>query len=298
MDGSTGWFESTSSYSTPGAFTLLAWFKAGSGASGTIFSLSNSEFDSGATASDLNLWIDPSGRLVWGVDTLDAQAVETPIEVTSANPVNDGTWHLAAATYSGVSSTLYVDGASQGSAQAGSAIATESGWFPSIGWGPEGSTGWADPPSSAFLGGSLAMVSLSPAALTAAQVAGLAGAASAGAYESALSSDAQPTDNWEMADSGTEAYTRAIPVIGGGTTLPCQRVEVTVEEVQGGATSCAVPAGAGPARPCRRPRCSRRWRRPPRSIRRRRRNRCSSPSTLPSPGCHRRAWPGSICCPA
>ena len=31
FDGSDGWFESTASYSTPAAFTLLAWFKAGTG---------------------------------------------------------------------------------------------------------------------------------------------------------------------------------------------------------------------------------------------------------------------------
>jgi hypothetical protein len=89
------------------------------------------------------------------------------------------------------------------------------------------------------------MVSLSPAALTAPQVSALAAAASAGDYESALSSDAAPTDNWEMADSGTQAYTGAVPISGGGSTLPCQRVEVTVEQVQGATTSCAVPAGAG-----------------------------------------------------
>ena len=69
LDGSTGWFESTAAYSTPGSFTLLAWFKAAPGASGTIFSLSSSQFDSGSPDSDLNLWIDGSGKLVWGIVT-------------------------------------------------------------------------------------------------------------------------------------------------------------------------------------------------------------------------------------
>jgi hypothetical protein len=89
------------------------------------------------------------------------------------------------------------------------------------------------------------MVSLSPSAASAAQIAALAGSASTSAYEGALSSDAPPTENWEMADSGTQAYTGAVAVSGGGTTMPCQRVEATVEEVTAATTSCVLPAGPG-----------------------------------------------------
>ena len=48
-----------------------------------------------------------------------------------------------------------------------------------------------------------------------------------------------------MADSGTQAYTGAVPISGGGTTLPCQRVEVTVEQVQGATTQSLLAAGLG-----------------------------------------------------
>ena len=89
------------------------------------------------------------------------------------------------------------------------------------------------------------MVSVSPSAASGAQIAALAGSASTAAYESALSSDAPPTENWEMADSGTQAYTGAVAVSGGGTTLPCQRVEATVQEAEAGTTSCVLPAGPG-----------------------------------------------------
>ena len=115
LNGSTGWFESTSPYSTPGSFTLLAWFKAAPGASGTIFSLSSSQFDTGSPTSDLDLWIDGSGKLVWGVVTLSALGAQVPSEVTSTGTVTDGAWHLAAATFAGLSSTLYLDGAAEGS---------------------------------------------------------------------------------------------------------------------------------------------------------------------------------------
>lgn len=246
FDGSTGWFESTSSYAMPAAMTLLVWFEAAPGASGTIFSLSDSQFDASASASDLNLWIDASGHLVWGIDTLDAQGAQQASEVTSTAAVTDGGWHLAAATYGGTTSTLTLDGATQGTTPAGgTGLASFSGWYPSIGWGPEGSTGWADPPPSAFFGGTLSLVSLSPSAASAAQVAALAAAPSPSAYEGALSSDAPTTENWEMADSGTQAYTGAVAVSGGGTTAPCQRVEVTVQEQQGATDTCAAPAAPG-----------------------------------------------------
>jgi hypothetical protein len=222
----------------------LAWFKASSGATGTIFSLSNSQFDTGATSSDLNLWVNASGKLVWGIVTLGALGVNVDSEVTSTGAVTNGSWHLAAATFSGLTSTLYLDGTSQGSALAVTGILGYTG-YASIGWGPEGSTGWSGPPTSAFFGGSLALVSLSPSAATGAQISTLAGEASTSAYETALSSDAPPAENWEMADSGTQAYTGTVNVSGGGTTTPCQRVEVTVQQVQSATTSCAVPAGAG-----------------------------------------------------
>ena len=89
------------------------------------------------------------------------------------------------------------------------------------------------------------MVSLSPSAASAPQLSALASSASVPAYESALSSDVAPTENWEMADTGTLAYTGAVAVSGGGTTTPCQRVEATVQEVEAGTTSCGLPAGPG-----------------------------------------------------
>jgi Concanavalin A-like lectin/glucanases superfamily len=245
LDGSNGWFESTAPYSTPGSFTVLAWFKAAPGASGTIFSLSSSQFDTGSPASDLDLWVDGSGQLVWGVVTLTALGDPLPSETTSTGTVTDGSWHLAAATFSGLSSTLYLDGTVQGTVPALSGVASETGWYPAIGWGPEGAPTWLDGPPSGFFAGTLAMVSLSPSAATGAQVSALAASGSTAAYESALSSDAPPTENWEMADSGTQAFTGAVAVSSGGTTVPCQRVEAAVQEVEAGTTSCVLPAGPG-----------------------------------------------------
>ena len=244
FDGSSGWFESTSSYTAPGSFTLLIWFKAGSGSTGTIFSVSNSQFDTGATSSDLNLWVNGAGKLVWGVVTLGVLGVQVKSEVTSSSAVTDGAWHLAAATYSGLSSTLYLDGASQGNVLAVTGLGSFTG-YPSIGWGPEGATGWSGAPTGAYFAGSLSLVSLSPSAASASNISTLAGETTVAGYETALATDAPPSENWEMADSGSAPFTGAVNVSGGGSATPCQRVEVTVQELQGGTTRCAAPAGPG-----------------------------------------------------
>ena len=52
-----------------------------------------------------------------------------------------------------------------------------------------------------------------------------------------------------MADSGSAPFTGAVNVSGGGSATPCQRVEVTVQELQGGTTRCAAPAGPGACPP-------------------------------------------------
>jgi hypothetical protein len=89
------------------------------------------------------------------------------------------------------------------------------------------------------------MLSLSPSAASAANISTMAGATTVADYESALAAAAPPSENWEMADSGSTPFTGTVNVSGGGTTTPCQRVEVTVQQVQGGTTSCVVPAGPG-----------------------------------------------------
>jgi hypothetical protein len=143
-----------------------------------------------------------------------------------------------------LTSTLYLDGTSEGSVPSITGVGSTTG-FPSIGWGPEASTGWSGAPTSAFFGGTLSMVSLSPSAAAAAQIATLAGESTASAYESALASAAPPSENWLMDDSGTTPFIGAVAESGGGTTVPCQRVEVTVQQVQGATTGCAFPAGPG-----------------------------------------------------
>ena len=169
-----------------------------------------------------------------------------PSEVTSTSTVTDGSWHLAAATFAG--SLLEPvprrdrPGQRADAQRAGRRERVVSGDRLGPRGRPDVVGRAAAAPSSS---GSLAMVSLSPSAATGAQISALAGSASTAAYESALSSDVPPTENWEMADSGTQAYTGAVAVSGGGTTMPCQRVEATVEEVKAGTTSCVLPAGPG-----------------------------------------------------
>jgi hypothetical protein len=220
----------------------LAWFKVASGATGTIFSVSNSQFTTGASSSDLNLWVNASGKLVWGVVTLGKAGAQTKSEVTSAATVTNNSWHFVAATFGGLTSTLYLDGSSAGSVSGLTGILASTGYV-SIGWGAEGATSWTGPPTSAFLTGSLSMVSISPATITGSQVTTLNGETSATNYETALTSSLAPSENWQMNDTGAVAYTGAVNLSAGGTATPCQRVEVTVQQVQSGVTTCAAPSG-------------------------------------------------------
>jgi hypothetical protein len=86
------------------------------------------------------------------------------------------------------------------------------------------------------------MVSVSPSAATSGQISTLASESTASAYETALAADAPPSENWEMSDTGLSPYTGTVDS-SSGTTTPCAHVEVTVQQVQGGSTTCAVPSG-------------------------------------------------------
>ncbi|MFJ7279396.1 LamG-like jellyroll fold domain-containing protein, partial [Kitasatospora sp. NPDC098663] len=110
FDGSTGYVTlpqtelSTSSYTSVGL-----WFKTTG--SGVLFSYQTENFPgSGTTAGDYTpaLYVGTSGRLhgkFWAGSSIPMQ---------SSKVVNDGQWHFAMLSASGVSQTLYLDGQAQG----------------------------------------------------------------------------------------------------------------------------------------------------------------------------------------
>ncbi|MFJ9612047.1 LamG-like jellyroll fold domain-containing protein [Kitasatospora sp. NPDC101176] len=145
FDGSTGYVTlpqtelSTSSYAAVGL-----WFKTTG--SGVLFSYQTETFPgSGTTAGDYTpaLYVGTSGKLhgkFWAGSSIPMQ---------SSKAVNDGQWHFAMLSASGVSQTLYLDGQAQGTL-AGPVLAP--GQRASAIGGGFTSAWWQDSPFSDFTG--------------------------------------------------------------------------------------------------------------------------------------------------
>jgi len=232
-DGTTGWAETTTAYTNPQDFTLLAWFKTTS-ATGSILGFSNDQ-SAPPSAGDYDrmLWIDPAGQVVWGVYNGSTH------EATSTSSYADGTWHFVAASIGSGGQKLFVDGVQVGSTSAKTAQSGFTGWW-SIGLSGILHGGWPDPPTGAYFNGSLAQVAVIPTQLTAAQVSSLAAAPTPAAYASAVAT-LTPADDWALDDPGTVPFTGAVP---GGPAASL--VDASGNGNTGTGTGGVSPAGNGP----------------------------------------------------
>lgn len=154
--------------SAPNTFSLEAWFKTSTTGSGKIIgygSASNSAADSNY---DRHIYLDPTGRVVFGVYPGSVQVIATAAGTDYA----DGAWHHVVATLSGAGMMLYVDGslaASKPSVTTGEGL---SGYW-KVGCG--NLNGWADGSGAAYNGpsyytGQIRFAAAYTVALTAAQV--------------------------------------------------------------------------------------------------------------------------------
>ena len=235
LGAASGNFDTISTYTGPNIFTQVAWFKTTS--SGSIFSFENTYASTAPSTWDRMIWIDATGHVVAGVYP---NAVE---EISSPNTYNDGLWHFVAVTLNAASGStlgfrLYVDGSLVASSTAVTSAQAYSGYW-HIGWS-NAPSGWTDPPSNAYFTGSLAGVGVLPSALSATSIAALYASASLNAYSSSVSGDA-PTAYWPLNDTGTVAYTGAVP----GVTSACALDQVTIQATQGATTTCVAPAKVG-----------------------------------------------------
>jgi len=226
-DGSTGWAETTSSYVNPETFTVLVWFKT-SAASGALLGFgSQSNPTTGTPAEhDRQLWLDSSGKLVWGVYN---GAVD---QVTSSSAVNNGNWHFAAATIGSGGQDLYVDGASVGTG-ATTVAQSYTGWW-SLGYASL--AGWSDVPSNYYFNGAMAQVAVIPSQLSTTQISTLyADRSSLSTYTSAVNGF-NPVDSWGLSDSGSVPYQGSIPGATASTTLADVSGNGNSGSAQGGVT--------------------------------------------------------------
>jgi len=112
FDGSSGYISTTNSFSWPLSVTSEAWINTTSSAGHKVSGFEGSQTGTTSSGYDLNLYVNTNGKVV---TTCFNSGFTT---VTSSTVVNDGNWHHLVAMLDNSTHimTLYVDGASQGTA--------------------------------------------------------------------------------------------------------------------------------------------------------------------------------------
>jgi hypothetical protein len=221
FNGSTGYLETANSMPGPDTFSLTAWIKAPSHATGGgIIGFDQSQSGTGSSR-DRAIWMDNSGKIVAGISG------GSGVEATSSSTYDDNAWHLVVATFTPSSLKLYVDGSQVASVTSGISDSNYTGWW-TVGFE---SVSWTDAPSTAEWDGSLADVAVLPTALSSATVSTLYGETSQSAFSTEVSS-LSPTAFWPLA----AAYS-SVTDIGD--------IEMTAQEADNGTTTCLYPAGSG-----------------------------------------------------
>jgi hypothetical protein len=205
VDGSTGWAETTTSYADPENFSVVVWFN--SKTSGGIMGFGSQANPTTSTPADHDrqLWIDPSGKLVWGVYS------NAVYQLTSPSAVDTGNWVMAVASVGAAGTALYVNGTKVGSSTTPTTAQSYTGWW-SLGYASIAN--WNDVPSSYYFSGSLAQAAVIPVQLTPAQVSNLYADTTLSSYTAGLEA-LGPTNYWPLNDSGAIPYEGSVP---GGTT--------------------------------------------------------------------------------
>jgi hypothetical protein len=201
---SSAYVSTLNTFANPQTFSIVAWFKFATGASGTIIGFSDDSIDSGDSASDRSLWLS-GGKLYWGVSPAGVNK-----EVNSTGTLSAGTWHLAVASIGSNGQRLYIDGALAASTAGVTTAQSYTGYW-HLGWGDE--TGWTNAPANAYWPGSLADVAVVPSQLSTAQDTALFGAATNTAEQTAITA-LTPTAFWPLDDSGNAIYSGTVPGAG------------------------------------------------------------------------------------
>jgi hypothetical protein len=227
VDGSTGWAETTTSYNDPEGFTVIVWFNTTKATGGIMGFGSQVNPTTGIPADhDRQLWIDPSGKLVWGVYS------NAVYQLTSTAPVDTGNWVMAVASVGAAGTALYVNGAKVASSTTPTTAQVYTGWWS---FGYASIANWNDVPSSYYFSGSLAQAAVVPSQLTAAQVSSLYGDTTLASYTAGVEA-LSPTNYWPMNDSGAVPYEGSVPGGTASTTLADYSGNSDTGTAEGGTT--------------------------------------------------------------
>ncbi len=221
LDGSSGWAETANAYANPEGISVVAWFNTSTSSGGTIIGFANAQGDGSQVNWDRLIWVDNSGKVVWGVNP------GTRDEVTSSSAYNNGAWHMVVAKIGSAGQQLWVDGTEVGSNSSVTSAQSFTGYW-HIGWGNDEAT-WSDAPTSSFLSGSLSQVAIIPSQLSSAQISTLYNAGSAAAFMLDMG-QLSPTSYWPLQDSASNI---------------CGTTEITVQQTVGATNTCIYPSAAG-----------------------------------------------------
>lgn len=166
LNGSQGTITGSTATAGPQALSLEIWFKTTTTTGGKLIGFNAGTATS--TTADRVLYMTNTGKIMFGIDTATAKTIQTPLSY------NDGKWHMAVATLSGMNASLYIDGALVSSGTTTSAPTTASGYWVA---GGVTFTGWLNQPTSSFFSGSLDEIAIYTYALTSAQISADYGAA-------------------------------------------------------------------------------------------------------------------------
>ena len=182
LDGTTACLNTASAttMNAPPQLTEIVWFRTTTTAGGKLLGFEMPQVGvampgSGGTY-DRHLYMDGAGKVWFGVYNGGFFTISSP------TALNDGTWHMAAASMGAGGMRLYIDGAQVGT-NANAAGESTTGWFRAGcgnlgGWGaswtgPNNPTTSTNPTQNRSFAGSLDEISIWQSVLTAAQISSL-----------------------------------------------------------------------------------------------------------------------------
>lgn len=166
LNGTQGRIISSTATAGPQSLTTQIWFKTTSTTGGKLIGFSAGMANS--MSVDRVLYMTNAGKVVFGIDTATKKIIQSPLSY------NDGKWHMAVATLSGLNASLYIDGKPVSSGATTAVPTTASGFWVA---GGTNFSGWTSQPTSSFFAGSVDEIAIYTKTLTAAQIAADFGAA-------------------------------------------------------------------------------------------------------------------------